>query len=76
MTEIKKITKIALLWYTIAGLLFAFFYLVLTDLYVALIQWPYNDPVAFWSLGGTMLVLAIGYLMCFFRKEWDRVFHH
>ena len=73
MTEIKKITKIALLWYTIAGLLFAFFYLVLTDLYIAFTQWPYYDPVMFWSLGGTMLVLAIGYLMCFFRKEWEEI---
>ena len=73
MTEIKKITKIALIWYGVAGILFAFVYLVLTDLYIAIIQWPYNDPVMFWSLGGTLLILGIGYLMAFFRKEWEEM---
>ena len=73
MTEIKKITKIALLWYGVAGILFSLIYLVLTDLYVAMIQWPYNDPVMFWSLGGTLLVIGIASLMAFFKKEWEEV---
>jgi len=73
MTEIKKITKIALLWYGVAGILFAFFYLVLTDLYVTMIQWPYNDPVSFWSLGGTLLTIGIASLMASFKKEWEEI---
>ncbi len=73
MTELKKITKIALLWYGVAGILFAFFYLVLTDLYVAMTQWPYNDPVMFWSLGGTLLIIGIASLMAFFKKEWEEI---
>jgi len=74
VTEIKKITKIALLWYCVAGLLFAFFFLVLTDFYAwGLMQWPYNDYVAFWSLGGTMLVLSIASFMAYFKKEWEEI---
>ena len=73
MTEIKKITKIALIWYGIAGILFAFIYLVLPDLYVTMIQYPYNDPIMFWSLGGTMLVLGVASLIASFKKEWEEI---
>ena len=74
MTEIKKITKITLLWFGIAGLLFAFMYLVITDFYAyTIMQWPYNDPVSFWSLGGSMLVLGITALMAIFKKEWEEI---
>ena len=74
MTEIKKITKITLLWYGVAGILFAFFYIVLTDFYAwGLMQWPYNDPVSFWSLGGSLLILGITSLLAFFKKEWEEI---
>ncbi|MFX1455676.1 MAG: hypothetical protein ACFFDB_09910 [Promethearchaeota archaeon] len=73
MTEIKKITKIALLWYTVAGFLFAFMFIVITDFTMNFMQWPYNDPVNFWFQGGTMLVLAITTLLAFFIKEWERI---
>ena len=73
MTEINKITKVALLWYTIAGFLFAFMFIVLTDFTMNFMQWPYNDPVNFWFQGGTMLVLAITTLLALFIKEWERI---
>jgi hypothetical protein len=74
MTEIKKITKITLLWYGVAGLLFALSYLVLTDFFAwQLMQWPYNDPVSFWSLGISLLVLSIASLMAAFKKEWKEI---
>jgi len=74
MTEIKKITKITLLWYGVAGLLFAFMYLVISDFYFyTIVQWPYNDPVGFWISGGVMLVLGITALMAFFKKEWEEI---
>ena len=74
MTEIKKITKIALLWYGVAGLLFAFFYLVLTDFFAwGLMQWPYDDPVAFWGMGVSLLVLSIASFMAYFKKEWEEI---
>ncbi len=74
MTEIKKITKITLLWYGVAGLLFAFMYLVISDFYFyTIVQWPYNDPVGFWISGGVMLVLGITALMAIFKKEWEEI---
>ncbi|MHA2390411.1 MAG: hypothetical protein ACXAEX_00440 [Promethearchaeota archaeon] len=73
MTEIKKITKVALLWYTIAGFLFAFMFIVLTDFTMNFMQWPYNDPINFWFQGGTMLVMAITSLLALFIKEWDQI---
>ena len=73
LTEIKKITKIALLWYTIAGFLFAFMFIVLTDFTMNFMQWPYNDPINFWFQGGTMLVMAITTLLSLFIKEWERI---
>jgi hypothetical protein len=74
LTEIKKITKITLLWYGVAGLLFAFMYLVISDFYFyTIVQWPYNDPVGFWISGGVMLVLGITALMAIFNKEWEEI---
>lgn len=73
MTEIKKITKITLIWYGVAGILFAIIYLILTDFYIVMIEWPYYDPVMFWSLGGTMLVLGIASFMAAFKKEWEEI---
>ena len=73
MTEIKKITKIALFWYTIAGFLFAFMFIVLTDFAMNFMQWPYNDPINFWFQGGTMLVMSITTLLALFMKEWERI---
>ena len=73
MTEIKKITKVALIWYTIAGFLFAFMFIVLTDFTMNLMQWPYNDPINFWFQGGTMLVFAIMTLLALFMKEWEGI---
>jgi hypothetical protein len=73
MTEIKKITKVALLWYTIAGFLFSFMFIALTHFTMNFIQWPYNDPINFWFQGGTMLVMAIAALVALFIKEWERI---
>jgi len=69
MTEIKKFTKIVIIYYGIAGALFAFLYLVFTDF--QLLMWPWPDPVPFWAMGYTMLVLAIASFIALFRKEWE-----
>ena len=74
MTEIKKITKITLIWYGVAGLLFAFMYLVISDFYFyTIVQWPYYDPVGFWISGGIMLVLGITAIIAIFKKEWEEI---
>ena len=71
MTEIKKFTKIVLIYYGIAGALFSFLYLVFTDL--QLLNWPWPDPVPFWSLGFSMLVLTIASFLAFFKSEWEQI---
>ena len=74
MTEIKKITKIVMIYYGVAGLLFSFLYLALTDFFAfRLMQWPTGDPVPFWSLGMTMLVLAIASFLAYFKTEWEKI---
>ena len=70
MTELKKITKIVLIWYVICGSLFTIMYLVLTEMQLSM--WIYDDPVTFWSMGITMLVLTIATVMAFFR-EWEQI---
>ena len=74
MTEIKKVTKVVMIYYGVAGLLFAFLYLALTDFFAfQLMQWPTGDPVPFWSLGMTMLVLAIASFLAVFKREWELI---
>jgi hypothetical protein len=70
MTEIKKITKIVLIWYMICGFLFVIMYLGLTEMQLSM--WIYDDPVTFWSMGITMLVLTIATSIAFFR-EWEDI---
>ena len=70
MTELKKITKIVLIWYMICGSLFAFMYLGLIEMQLSM--WIYDDPVTFVSMGITMLVLDIATVIAFFR-EWEQI---
>jgi hypothetical protein len=71
MTEIKKLTKIVILYYGIAGVLFAFIYLVFTNFQLS--TWPYDDPVSFWSLGNSLLVLGIASFFAYFKSEWEQI---
>lgn len=74
MTEIQKLTKISLLLNVLAGLIFAFLYLVIPDIYIyGLTQWPFNDPIYFRLFGGTLLVLGLVSLMAYFKKEWEEI---
>ena len=70
MTEIKKFTKIVLIWYLIAGSIFVIMYLVLTEMQLSM--WIYDDPLPFWSMGTTMLVLTVATILAFFR-DWEQI---
>ena len=59
-----------MIWYLIIGSIFVIMYLVLTEM--PLSMWIYNDPVPFWSMGTTMLVLVIATILAFFR-EWEQI---
>ena len=73
MAEIKKITKVTLIWYTVAGFLFSLMFIFLTEFTMSFMQWPYNDPIDFWFQGLTMLSMAIVTLYALFIKEWERI---
>jgi hypothetical protein len=63
-----------MIYYGVAGLLFAFLYLVLTDFFAfQVMQWPTGDPVPFWSLGMAMLVIAIASFLAVFKQEWEPI---
>ena len=74
MSELKKITKYSLLIYAAGGFIFAFLYLVITDIYlITLSDWPYYDPYYPRAFGGTLLVLGLMALIGSFKKEWEHV---
>jgi len=74
MTEIQKLTKITLILDALAGLIFAFLYLVIPDIYIyGLSQWPFNDPIYFRFFGGTLLLLGLLSLIAYFKKEWEEI---
>jgi len=68
MREISKDMKINLFVISIAFLGFAFVYLVITDFYKELIEWPYDDPYYFRAFGIILLVLGI-FLRHFFKIQ-------
>ena len=74
MSEIQKLTKIALLLDVVAGFTFAFLYLVIPDIYIyGMTEWPFNDPIYFRFFGGTLFTLGLASLLGYFKKEWEEV---
>ena len=74
MTEIQNLTKISLILDVIACFVFAFLYLVISDIYIYdLVQWPFDDPIYFRLFGGTLLVLGLASLLAYFKKEWEEI---
>ncbi|MFW9820369.1 MAG: hypothetical protein ACFFE5_12230, partial [Candidatus Thorarchaeota archaeon] len=74
MSDLKLITKITLFWYGIAGIIFAVMYIFLTDLYLAMVMWPFYDPFLMWIAGTNMLVLGIVSLFALFsKKDWQDI---
>lgn len=72
MTEIKKITKIALIAYSVVTLLYGIMYVFLTDLFFTDITGWY-DPVYTRFFGGICLFSSIFAVVVLFKKEWEEV---
>lgn len=72
MTEIKKLTKIAILAYGIVCLIFAIMLIFLLDFWIAAVNMPtwLNEfhPRGF---GGALLVVVFFALLVLFNKDWD-----
>jgi len=73
MVKISKGLKILLLINAIMGLIFAFFYLAISNIYLSLIQWPFYDPYHSWLFGGILLIMSIFTLLAIKRTEWKEI---
>lgn len=73
MVEISKGLKIVLIINAIIGLIFAFLYLAISQIYLSLIQWPFYDPYYSWLFGGTLLIVSIFTLLAIKRAEWKQI---
>ncbi len=72
MGKISKNMKITILIVAIAFFVFAWLYLVNTNVYLETMTWPYNDPYYPRAFGINLLVLGIFLIISFFRNEWNQ----
>ena len=71
MTELSKEMKIVMIINIIAGLLFAFIYIIIPDILSKSINQVAYDPHTTQVVGGSILVLTIGGIIAFKRNEWE-----
>jgi hypothetical protein len=72
MTEIKMLTKIAILAYGIVCLIFAVMLIFLTDLFIANLNMPtWQNPVHPRMFGGALLIVVIFAISVLLHKDWD-----
>ncbi|MFX1589692.1 MAG: hypothetical protein ACFFC1_16200, partial [Promethearchaeota archaeon] len=72
MVEIKKITKIALIAYSVVNLLYGIMYVFLTDIFVTDIT-GWTDPFHPRIFGGICLLSSIFAVIVLRKKEWDKI---
>ena len=72
MTEIKKITKIALVYNAIVTFLFAILLILLTEFFLTpLTGW--TNPLSPRNFGGLCLLSAIFSVILLRKKEWEEI---
>ena len=73
MAEISKEAKIVLLINIISSFIFAFFFLIIPEIYADWTNEAYFSPICWRQLGGTLLLFGIFTLIALMRKEWEQV---
>ena len=73
MAEISKEAKIIFLLNAITSFIFAFFFLIIPEIYADWINAAYFAPICWRQIGGTLLVLGIFSIIGLIRKEWEQV---
>jgi len=73
MAEISKEAKIIFLINAISCFIFAFFFLIIPEIYADWTNEAYFSPVCWRQLGGTLLLFGIFTLIALMRKEWEQV---
>ncbi len=72
MTEIKKLTKIAILAYGGVSLIFGIMLVFLTDVLIASLNMPtWQNPVHPRMFGGALFIVVIFTLLVLLHKDWD-----
>ncbi|MFW9902317.1 MAG: hypothetical protein ACFFDY_13705 [Candidatus Thorarchaeota archaeon] len=72
MTEIKKLTKIAILAYGIVSLIFAIMLIFFTEIFIATLNMPsWQNPAHPRMFGGAMLVVVIFAIAVLLHKDWE-----
>jgi hypothetical protein len=70
MGKLSRNMRITILVEAIAFFVFAYLYLVPTNVYLETMSWPYNDPYYPKAFGISLLVLGAFLTISFFRNEW------
>jgi len=72
MTEIKKLTKIAILAYGGVSLIFGIMLVFLTDIFLATLNMPtWQNPVHPRMFGAALFIVTIFALLVLLHKDWD-----
>jgi len=72
MSEIKKITKIALVYNAIVTFLFAILLIFLTEIFITLLT-GWTNPLSPRNFGGLCLLSAIFSVILLRKKEWEEI---
>ena len=73
MAEISKEAKIVLLINIISSFIFAFFFLIIPEIYAGWTNEAYFSPICWRQIGGTLLILGIFGIIALIRKEWEQI---
>ncbi len=73
MAEISKQFKIVLIINAIGAFIYAFQFLVITDIYIQLVDEPWPNPHLLRLWGATILILGIFALIAVKRAEWEKI---
>ncbi|UCC20047.1 MAG: hypothetical protein JSV62_01835 [Promethearchaeota archaeon] len=68
--EISKGLKILLILEFIVANIYGITYLFFTEQYIALVAWPFDDPIVGRMLGVSLMTYGLCSLIAFLRKDW------
>lgn len=71
--EVSKLLKLTFLIHFFVAVIFGLVFLVIVELYVDIVGWPYLDPVTGRVLGAVFLGLAASSLLCWRETRWESV---
>lgn len=71
--QIPQILKYTFLFHMIVAFVFGIWYYLAPDTWVALVAWPYYDPVADRFMAALMIGFAVTSLLGYRAESWEKV---